>query len=33
MIIITEGLNPDEKVVIAGTTRLIDGQPVNVLTE
>ncbi|WP_302568354.1 efflux RND transporter periplasmic adaptor subunit [Culturomica massiliensis] len=33
MIIITEGLNPDEKVVIAGTTRLIDGQLVNVLTE
>lgn len=32
-IIITKGLNPEEKVVIAGTTRLVDGQPVNVLTE
>lgn len=32
-IIITKGLSPDEKVVIAGTTRLVDGQQVNVLTE
>lgn len=33
LVIITEGLKPGEKVVIAGTTRLVDGQPVNVLTE
>lgn len=32
-IIITEGLKAGEKVVIAGTTRLVDGQTVNVLTE
>lgn len=33
LVIITEGLKPGEKVVIAGTTRLVDGQTVNVLTE
>lgn len=32
-IIITAGLKAGEKVVIAGTTRLVDGQTVNVLTE
>lgn len=32
-VIITEGLKAGEKVVIAGTTRLVDGQQVNVLND
>lgn len=32
-VIVTEGLKNGEKVVIAGTTRLVDGQTVNVLSE
>lgn len=32
-VIITEGLKSGEKVVVAGTTRLTDGQAVNVLSE
>ena len=32
-VIITEGLEAGEKVVIAGTTRLVNGQQVNVLND